>query len=701
MIELALALLLSQQEKPGHEIPAGHSAHGDAFNEGPRQRAYLLPGQGDVAFPVSSTSAEARSFFTQGVAQLHSFYYFEAERSFRQAAQLDPGLAMAYWGMAMANVNNEKRAKAFIEKAVALLDRATPREQAWIRSTSAYYKEAKGEKRSRAYVKALEAIVADHPDDLEAKAFLAWAIWHHKDKGLPINSHTAVDALLGEILRANPLHPGAHHYRIHLWDGEKPDRALSSVPLYGPSAAGIAHAWHMPGHIYSKLKRYGEAAEQQEASARVDHLQMIRDRTMPYQIHNYVHNNQWLMQDLGYVGRVREAVAVGDNLIEIPRHPKLNKVSDKSSAGREGRSRLFEILVAWELWKELLDRENGRLEALEADEDAVRRHRALGAAAYATGDLDRGDRHLAGLDAVAAKAAAEKDAKKRDEALKPVRNALAELRGRRASALGEARAALADLSRAADLRKDVLARAQLAAGLGDQAEETARAAAKASEGQALPQAALAEILLARGKTEEARSAHVAFLAVARDADPDLPVIGRLRGGLPGHMPKLPPRKPAVENPGVLGPLAWHPAPAPAASLPGLEPGLSPALLIFYLGAKCSHCVQQLDAFAKHADAFKALGLPIVAVSAESPAELESGSRGRWPFPLHADPGLTLFKAWRCHDDFENVPLHGTFVVDAGAHVRWQDVSYEPFTDAAFLLAEAKRLLAFRPPPGGW
>ncbi|MCX6837120.1 MAG: hypothetical protein NTX35_04835, partial [Verrucomicrobia bacterium] len=122
-----LALPLNADELPGH------SAHGEAFNEGPRQAAVLMPGCGDaVKFAISTKKPEAQQFFTQGVGQLHGFWYYEAERSFRQVAALDPDCAMAYWGMAMANVNTEKRAKAFTEKAVKLKDKATPREKQWI-----------------------------------------------------------------------------------------------------------------------------------------------------------------------------------------------------------------------------------------------------------------------------------------------------------------------------------------------------------------------------------------------------------------------------------------------------------------------------------------------------------------------------------------------------------------------------------------
>src|SRR5690348_13758293 len=67
----------------------GHSHRGEAFNEGPRQAAYLMGNTGKVSFPVSTKSPEAQAFFLQGVGQLHGFWYFEAERSFRQAAKLD------------------------------------------------------------------------------------------------------------------------------------------------------------------------------------------------------------------------------------------------------------------------------------------------------------------------------------------------------------------------------------------------------------------------------------------------------------------------------------------------------------------------------------------------------------------------------------------------------------------------------------
>src|ERR1700712_4547294 len=112
----------------------GHSSHGETFDEGPRHAAYLMGTTGSVSFPITTASPDAQKFFNQGIGQLHGFWFLEAERSFRQAAALDPQCAMAYWGMAMANLNNGSRAKGFIAEAVKQKGQAnlSPREVGWI-----------------------------------------------------------------------------------------------------------------------------------------------------------------------------------------------------------------------------------------------------------------------------------------------------------------------------------------------------------------------------------------------------------------------------------------------------------------------------------------------------------------------------------------------------------------------------------------
>ena len=118
-LTLASVSALAQKESAPVSSVApthGHSMIGDVFNEGPRQHAYLMKGMSNVSFKVTTKSPLVQKFFNQGLAQLHGFWYFEAERSFRQAATLDPDCASAYWGMALANINNQSRAKQFVKK---------------------------------------------------------------------------------------------------------------------------------------------------------------------------------------------------------------------------------------------------------------------------------------------------------------------------------------------------------------------------------------------------------------------------------------------------------------------------------------------------------------------------------------------------------------------------------------------------------
>src|SRR5689334_6168690 len=60
----------------------------------------LVSGLGDLHHPVSTKNAQAQQFFDQGLRYIYAFNHDEATRSFRHAGELDPNLAMAYWGVA-------------------------------------------------------------------------------------------------------------------------------------------------------------------------------------------------------------------------------------------------------------------------------------------------------------------------------------------------------------------------------------------------------------------------------------------------------------------------------------------------------------------------------------------------------------------------------------------------------------------------
>jgi peroxiredoxin len=118
--------------------------------------------------------------------------------------------------------------------------------------------------------------------------------------------------------------------------------------------------------------------------------------------------------------------------------------------------------------------------------------------------------------------------------------------------------------------------------------------------------------------------------------------------------------------------------------------------VFYLGFGCLHCVQQLEALSPKAKDFAAAGIDVLAIGNDSLAhaqdQLAALGTTKFAFPLLADPELTAFRAFRCFDDFEALPLHGTFLVDGNGDVLWQDVAAEPFVQFDWLLSESRRLL---------
>ena len=368
---------------------------------GRAQSAYLMKGMGRVRFPVTTSVQEAQLFFAQGVAQLHGFWHFEAERSFRQAALLDPDCAMAYWGMAVANRGNAERAKGFIAEAKKRRNKAGKREQLWIDSEVNYWADTKKAKkdRRRKMIRDLESIIFEYPDDIEAKAFLAVWLWQSARDGLPIHSHGAVTALIEDVLDVEPMHP-CHHFRIHLWDSEKAERALASAARCGQGSPGIAHMWHMPGHIYSKLKRYHDSAWQQEASARVDHAHMMRDRVLPDQISNFAHNNEWLTRNLNHLGRANDAVGARpqhDRAAAPPEKqhswPSPGKPTEygKRGSARYGRMRLIDTLLRYEMWDEIINSSlTVYLEPTTIPEAQAKRLAAVGTAYYALGQAEKG-----------------------------------------------------------------------------------------------------------------------------------------------------------------------------------------------------------------------------------------------------------------------------------------------------------------------
>ncbi|MEM8954912.1 MAG: redoxin domain-containing protein [Verrucomicrobiota bacterium] len=740
--------------------PPGHSNHGEAFNEGPRQKARLIDGVDQIiSFPVTTSHPKAQRFFNQGVCQLHGFWYFEAERSFRQAAMLDPDCAMAYWGMAMANLRNADRVQGFLKKAVTLKEQVTDRERLWIEVLENYFPEDSKDKEdsrskeegARVFIRDIEAVSLAYPNDIEAKAFLAWAMWAKKSD-VPITSYQAVDALLDQVFAVQPLHP-AHHYRIHLWDGKKPAKALESAAMTGQSAPGIAHLWHMPGHTYSKMDQLDDAIWHQEASSRVDHRHMHRHLIPPYQIHNYAHNEEWLVRSYSEAGRVNDGVALARSLISIPRHPERNSLDKSGSCASYGRSRLIDLLVTWELWDELVRlSDTAWLEPASQESHQIKQHHGLAIAHYHRQEPSQLADAIKVLEQLHEEAESRRKKNAMDKAEKEKvadekpdeyapdgdngKTKNTSSKGAKPSSPKSKKARQTPLSRAiaeAKVLQKILAGDPQAADALENAKSSiptlrltgywldlddTSAATKLIED--LPNSIggdllRAELFLLAEKKDETRKTFERLRESAAHVDERLPATKRLVSLAEFFDVKDTWRRPAAPSKSTtsrpdqsrFGPLRWSPPKAPSWEGIGLDGKRlanhsfkkgKATLVLLYLGNQCLHCMEQVIAFAEVAKTFEDSGINIVAVSADTPERL-SGALDKMPspetlsFPILADPKLKTFRNFRAFDDFEGQPLHALALVDTEGKLRWLDTGYEPFMEADFILQESQRLLS--------
>lgn len=194
------------------------------------QPAVLLPGLGTHHHPVSTKNSEAQRYFNQGLTLLYAFNHDEAARSFRRAAEVDPRLAMAWWGVALAQgpnynlpqVDPEQAKAAYdaLQKALKLADGAPEPERDYIKALAARYSadpKADGKKLLRDYANAMRELSQRYPDDLDAATLFAesamnlrpWKLW--SPDGKPAEGTEEIVRVLESVLQRNPDHPGANH----------------------------------------------------------------------------------------------------------------------------------------------------------------------------------------------------------------------------------------------------------------------------------------------------------------------------------------------------------------------------------------------------------------------------------------------------------------------------------------------------------
>src|SRR5713226_1670656 len=301
----------------------------------PASSPKLLPGLGEVHHPVATKNSQAQQFFDQGLKLVFGFNHDEARRSFQRAAELDPKLAMAWWGVALTlgpNYNlpvdpeREKAGYDAVQKAIALQETASDPERAYINALTFRYSNDPHvdlHALDRAYKEAMGKLAARYPDDLDAVTLYAesamnlnpWRLW--SAAGNPAEGTEEIVATLESVLKRDPNHLGANHYYIHAVEASRhPERALPSAARLEKLAPAEGHLAHMPAHIFARVGNHFASARCNEAAIAADKKFLGETREQGvYRMMYYSHNLHFLAYASCMNGNFAEAKDAAAKLV--------------------------------------------------------------------------------------------------------------------------------------------------------------------------------------------------------------------------------------------------------------------------------------------------------------------------------------------------------------------------------------------------
>lgn len=374
LVLLFSTLLAFSAEKQPVKLPADACVPPPG-GAAPPLPAKLLEGQGTVNFPITTTNPEAQKFFNQGVAQMHSFWAREAERSFLQAAEFDPAAPMPHWGIAMVASGDYRprfqlagdptrrpvipRVQQAIRKALDLSSvpgKATDSEKMYIAAIAARRNE-KTRNQDEAFVREMRALVAKYPQDVEARTILALMLMRgFKLPGKTPKYQSSMEAadILRQLLQEAPAHPGVHHYVIHGFEGSSFAKdAWPSCKRYAELVPNIPHALHMPGHIWAQTGRWDEAIHSFDTAAENERGYMKADSL--YGNGHHAHNVHFLATAYSFRGDYDKALESARELMAMKENPREAKnLEHTRTPETQGWFSMLRAMTQFRKWDQIL-----------------------------------------------------------------------------------------------------------------------------------------------------------------------------------------------------------------------------------------------------------------------------------------------------------------------------------------------------------
>ncbi len=455
---------------------------------------------GTHTFPVSTRNKLAQKYMNQGLNLSYAFNHAEAGLAFREAARLEPSLAMAYWGQALVlgpninapmDPNAELPALALVKKAASFMSTASPREQALISALEKRYTGDALQRKAndKAYANAMREAHLRFPDDLDIAMLYvesmmdlnSWGYWMRD--GYPLEGTIEIVALTESVMQRNPKHPGGVHMYIHLVEPtstpERGEKAADTLLTLMPDAG---HLLHMPSHIYQRVGRYADAIKSNQLAMAADRNYLAhRHAQGMYPIMYTPHNIHFLWS---------AATADGQSRLAIDSARKVAAAIDDTALAAVPAAAIFRVVPYWAYarfgkWNEILQ------ESAPPATNAFLKggwHYARGLAFVATRQLEQAERELNALRQVVKDGSLDWTLMSQNTAYAVLSIGPEVLAGEIANARGQFDSAIGHLDRAVRLEDDLVY-------------------TEPAEWQSPPRLALGAILLEAGRPAEAEAVY--------------------------------------------------------------------------------------------------------------------------------------------------------------------------------------------------
>ncbi len=374
---------------------------------------------------VTTSSAQAQVWFDRGLNWLYGFNHAEAIKCFGKAVESDPGCAMAHWGIAYAagpNYNlpwhrydpaGKQAALAAsydaMKAALAVIDKASPVEQALIRALPARYpqREAIDDQKhwDKAFTVEMRKLFKAHPDDLDLRSVFVeaimnetpWLMWDLKTgRATPGAGTDEAVEVLEQAFRDIPAswdHPGLLHLYVHLMEMSPfPQRALRAGDRLRDLVPDSGHLIHMPTHIDVLCGNYRDVVVYNQKAVAVDRKFLAREGAMNVYALYRSHDHHFVVYGAMFLGQYTPALAAAQELIDttpeellrIPSPPMADFIESYLAVKQH-------VLVRFGKWREIIAQELPKDQALYCGTTAMTLY-AKGVAHSVLGEIEAAER---------------------------------------------------------------------------------------------------------------------------------------------------------------------------------------------------------------------------------------------------------------------------------------------------------------------